>query len=160
MANNAIQCYFSHAQDTILDQLEAMPSVNSLMRASTALLSLGAQYARAGNTMGCPSNSPLSCSSSSVSNTCCTNSPGGLLLQTQFWDYNPETGPLDSWTVHGLWPDNCDGTYQQFCDSNREYTNITSILQSYGQTSLLSYMNTYWKDYQGRDFAKWPFYAC
>lgn len=41
------------------------------------------------------------------------------------------------------------GTYQQFCDPNREYTNITEILQSYNKTNLLTYMNKYWKDYQG-----------
>ena len=34
----------------------------------------------------------------------------------------------DSWTIHGLWPDYCDGTYPQFCDSSREYSNIKSIV--------------------------------
>ena len=24
-------------------------------------------------------------------------------LQTQFWDADPSTGPVDSWTIHGLW---------------------------------------------------------
>jgi hypothetical protein len=33
----------------------------------------------------------------------CFNYPGGQLLQTQFWDTAPATGPVDSWTVHGLW---------------------------------------------------------
>ena len=27
----------------------------------------------------------------------------GLLLQTQFWDTNPSTGPSNSWTIHGAW---------------------------------------------------------
>jgi ribonuclease T2 len=31
------------------------------------------------------------------------NAPGGQILQTQFWDTNPPTGPDDSWTLHGLW---------------------------------------------------------
>ena len=24
-------------------------------------------------------------------------------FQTQFWDADPSTGPVDSWTIHGLW---------------------------------------------------------
>ena len=52
-------------------------------------------------------------------------------------------------------PDHCDGSYDQFCDSNREYTNITQILQSYGKTDLLAYMNIYWKDEGGDDESFW-----
>jgi ribonuclease T2 len=62
---------------------------------------------------------------------------------------------VNSWTVHGLWPDNCDGTYEQYCDSSREYTGIRSILQAAGKTELLNYMNTYWKDYEGDDESFW-----
>ncbi|KKY39658.1 putative ribonuclease t2 [Diaporthe ampelina] len=65
--------------------------------------------------------------------------PGGQFLQTQFWDTDP-----DSWTIHGLWPDNCDGTYDQDCDSSRAYTNLTELIQAYGSDSLLQFMNTYW----------------
>lgn len=52
-------------------------------------------------------------------------------------------------------PDNCDGTYEQFCDTSREYSNITDILQAQGRTALLSDMNTYWKDYKGNDETFW-----
>ncbi len=52
----------------------------------------------------CPASAPVSCHNSTVyENTCCFNYPGGDLLQTQFWDTNPSTGPADSWTIHGLW---------------------------------------------------------
>jgi ribonuclease T2 len=51
-------------------------------------------------------------------------------------------------------PDNCDGTYEANCDDSRAYTNITQILQA-ANPSLLSYMQTYWKDYQGNDESFW-----
>lgn len=47
---------------------------------------------------------PLSCTNTTVvPNLCCFNYPGGELLQTQFWDTDPATGPANHWTVHGLW---------------------------------------------------------
>ncbi|DAA74875.1 TPA_exp: putative Ribonuclease T2 family [Trichophyton benhamiae CBS 112371] len=76
--------------------------------------------------------------------------PGG-----EFWDADPATGPEDSWTIHGLWPDNCDGTYEQFCDMSREYSNITQILQAQGKHDTLEYMMKYFKDYKGDDESFW-----
>ncbi|KAL8647909.1 MAG: hypothetical protein Q9226_006234 [Calogaya cf. arnoldii] len=52
-------------------------------------------------------------------------------------------------------PDNCDGSYEQYCDPSREYTNITAILSAAGKTDLLEYMNKYWKDYKGDDEDFW-----
>ncbi len=75
--------------------------------------------------------------------------------QSQFWDSSPSTGPSDSWTIHGLWPDHCDGTFDANCDPNRAYTNISSILAAAGATTVLSYMNTYWKDVKGDDESFW-----
>ncbi|KAK6538512.1 ribonuclease T2-like [Orbilia ellipsospora] len=110
----------------------------------------------AGPTCSSSDSKQLSChNTTKVTNTCCFNSPGGQLLQTQFWDSNPATGPDNSWTVHGLWPDNCDGSFQQFCDSSRESTDITGVLQSFGQTDLLDFMNTYWKTNSGTDEVFW-----
>ncbi|KAJ7073793.1 ribonuclease T2 [Mycena amicta] len=95
---------------------------------------------------GCPASSPTSCGTSS-GNTCCFETPGGLLLQTQFWDASPvSTGPTDSWTIHGLWPDNCDGTFSENCDSSRDYTGIGSLLTAQGASSTLTLMNTFWKN--------------
>lgn len=51
-------------------------------------------------------------------------------------------------------PDNCDGTFDQYCDQNRQYTNISDILSA-GAPDTLSYMQKYWKDYQGHDETFW-----
>lgn len=56
-----------------------------------------------------------------IQNTCCSPTPGGLVLQTQFWD--TYTGlekqgqllPKNSWGIHGLWPDFCDGLSVPSC---------------------------------------------
>jgi ribonuclease T2 len=116
---------------------------------------LGGQRVLGGTPQTC-SNPQLSChNTTAVADLCCFNAPGGQLLQTQFWDTDPATGPDDSWTIHGLWPDRCDGTYDANCDPSREYTNISSIISSFGKTELLAYMQTYWKDYQGNDETFW-----
>lgn len=106
--------------------------------------------------LSCPAGGPQSCSASDPStlNSCCYNTPGGQLLQTQFWDSSPATGPADSWTVHGLWPDNCDGTYEQFCAPDREFKNITAVLAA-ASPDTLAYMQTYWKDQNGNDESFW-----
>ncbi|KAI9934581.1 hypothetical protein ASPWEDRAFT_116974 [Aspergillus wentii DTO 134E9] len=93
----------------------------------------------------CTDTSNLSChNSTAVSDLCCFNSPGGTLMQVQFWDTDPSTGPSDSWTIHGLWPDHCDGGYGEHCDDSREVDDIESVLKDQGRTELLDYMQTYW----------------
>jgi len=62
---------------------------------------------------------------------------------------------VDSWTIHGLWPDNCDGTWEEYCDPSREYTDVRASIQAAGETALLTYMDRYWKDYQGNDESLW-----
>jgi hypothetical protein len=58
----------------------------------------------ANGSKSCSADTPLSCqNTTAVEDLCCFNSPGGQLLQTQFWDTDPVTGPEDSWTIHGLW---------------------------------------------------------
>lgn len=52
-------------------------------------------------------------------------------------------------------PDNCNGTYEAYCDPTREYTNITSIISESGRAGLLDYMKIYWKDYKGDDEDFW-----
>ncbi|KAF7305288.1 RNase Gf29 [Mycena chlorophos] len=99
---------------------------------------------------GCSTSGSLSCSSSSASGTCCLEGKEtGLLLQTQFWDAgssSDSTGPTNSWTIHGLWPDACDGTFEENCDSSRDYTDISTLLTDQGASDTLSFMQTYWKN--------------
>ncbi|KAK9237168.1 ribonuclease T2-like protein [Lipomyces kononenkoae] len=87
--------------------------------------------------------------------TCCVNAPGGQLLLAQFWDFAPAVGPSDKWTLHGLWPDNCDGSYEQFCDSTRIVNSIETIFQTAGATELLTSMRETWKSNSGNDDSLW-----
>nr|BAC00516.1 ribonuclease T2 [Irpex lacteus] len=103
---------------------------------------------------GCGTSGAESCSNSD-DGTCCFEAPGGLLLQTQFWDTDPSTGPSDSWTIHGLWPDNCDGTFESSCDSSRAYTGIGDLLTAQGASDTLDFMNQYWVDINGQNEQFW-----
>lgn len=116
----------------------------------------------------------MSCSASLLSSlndvdSCCSETKGGLILATQFWDTYTgleESGqllPKHSWTLHGLWPDFCDGSFTQYCDFSRQYdptpsppsTNGTKVpeykgpgvdtfIKDFNRTDLLKYMNNYW----------------
>ncbi|KAF5352766.1 hypothetical protein D9756_005891 [Leucocoprinus leucothites] len=123
--------------------LQSPTEYTSLFRRNTSISS------------GCSTSGVASCHTSGSVDTCCTESPGGLLLQTQFWDTNPSTGPSNSWTIHGLWPDNCDGTFEENCDTSRAYTNIASLLSAQGASSTLSYMQTHWVDINGQNEQFW-----
>ena len=72
----------------------------------------------------------LSCSPGTVPSkvdSCCAETYGGLVLSTQFWDTytgleaEGQVLPRNSWTLHGLWPDFCNGSFTQYCDLNRQY---------------------------------------
>ncbi|KAF2129931.1 ribonuclease T2 [Dothidotthia symphoricarpi CBS 119687] len=141
-----------------MPETSAMPSLRTISKLALGgaqVLLGGGERAVGGYTQSCPLPQ-LSCHNTTVvENLCCFNAPGGQLLQTQFWDTHPVTGPEDSWTLHGLWPDRCDGSFEANCDPSRAYNNISSILTSFNATDLLTFMHTYWKDYQGDDFLFW-----
>ncbi|EDN09401.1 ribonuclease T2 precursor [Histoplasma mississippiense (nom. inval.)] len=87
--------------------------------------------------------------------TCCFNYPGGQLLQVQLWDVDPPRGPEDGWTIHGLWPDHCDGSFDQFCDDSRRHQNISAIIEQSGKMELLDLMRARWKNIRGDDEHLW-----
>lgn len=109
----------------------------------------------------------------SLVDSCCVETFGGLLLATQFWDVytgyesQGQILPKDSWTLHGLWPDFCNGSYTQYCDLSRQYDpdpspstttgtasgapvpaytgpSIDTFLEPFGRYDLLAYMKRYW----------------
>ncbi|KAJ7751275.1 ribonuclease T2-like protein [Mycena maculata] len=116
-----------------------------------------------------------------IENTCCSPTPGGLVLATQFWstytglEKEGQLLPKGSWTIHGLWPDNCDGSYQQYCDPTRQYDpapgvagvanytgpGVDTFILEFGRQDLLDYMNKYWinqgapnKNFWAHEFSK------
>lgn len=60
-------------------------------------------------------------------------------------------------SIHGLWPDFCDGSFPQFCDESREFSNVTAVLQDFNQQALIDYMNVFWVDWNGRSADFWEF---
>ncbi|KAH9909886.1 ribonuclease T2 family protein [Xylariomycetidae sp. FL2044] len=104
----------------------------------------------------CPIDGPTSCNNQTEADSCCFVHPGGRLLLTQFWDEEIHVGGSETdWTVHGLWPDLCDGSYDQYCGMAPRFNNITSVLEHYDQGDLLDYMNRYWVAKYGTNDHLW-----
>ncbi|OJK05180.1 hypothetical protein ASPACDRAFT_74698 [Aspergillus aculeatus ATCC 16872] len=156
-STRAIGSTASSMRDTLLQRL---PGPQQVLKAITGTLGVsslsGSDYSTSESTFQhCPA-AELSCKTRyHGQDTCCFNYPGGQMLQTQFWDADPAIGPETAWTIHGLWPDHCNGGFDQYCDSKRKYSNISLILVDAGRGDLLDYMSTYWKDFRGDDPNLW-----
>lgn len=102
---------------TLNDLPEAinMPSLRDFVKAATGAGLLASSAVATPKSCPVTSSTPLSCqNTTAVADLCCFNAPGGQLLQTQFWDTDPATGPTDSWTIHGLWPDHCKSLVSKY----------------------------------------------
>ncbi|KAI8580453.1 hypothetical protein K450DRAFT_237103 [Umbelopsis ramanniana AG] len=105
----------------------------------------------------CPAKELWSCSTAALSNSadgCCVENKSGLVMLAAFWDIH--AGSLYDFTIHGTWSDHCSGgTWDQFCDSAREYQNVTAILQDLGEYQLLQEMNNVWTNSEGSTDSFW-----
>lgn len=111
-----------------------------------------------------------------VSSESCCYENYGIIMQTQFWDY--DTSLLDkkkremyraevdsgvrkrasveeTFTIHGLWDDLCDGSYKQFCNADLEFTSSDDIedvlVNQFGRQDLYDFMLQYWISNTGGD---------
>ncbi|KAM0283286.1 hypothetical protein ACHAQH_002582 [Verticillium albo-atrum] len=105
----------------------------------------------------CPIDGPTSCLSTPKDGaSCCFVAPSGRMLLTQFWDQQVHAGGSErDWTVHGLWPDLCDGSYKAFCGMTPHFNNITEILVDQGHEDLVKQMNRYWVAAYGSNDHLW-----
>ncbi|ORX85443.1 ribonuclease T2 [Basidiobolus meristosporus CBS 931.73] len=102
----------------------------------------------------CPLNE-ISCTipSNTPTNACCAPTYG-LVVFAQQW--LPKQGPRNAFTIHGLWPNSCNGSYapSNGCDPSRNYSNVGKLVQQQNAT-LYQQMNTYWVSYNGDNGAFW-----
>lgn len=108
---------------------------------------------RGGNNGGNNGNNGNNDGSTKDPQSCCLETEG-LILQTQFWDYDVP-GVADSWTIHGLWPDKCDGSYDANCGFSPNVQDVKQVLVDAGETELVSYMSQYWKNQGKSDESLW-----
>ncbi|KAI9362946.1 ribonuclease T2-like protein [Zopfochytrium polystomum] len=103
----------------------------------------------------CPKDAQ-SCSATAY-DSCCVPQNGLLVLALQWLPgYCANTKscnhgavdrlPSDKWTIHGLWPDTCDGYQVSDCDSNRVYPNTETLLKN---STIEDDMHSFWVSFTG-----------
>ncbi|RKF65250.1 Ribonuclease T2 [Golovinomyces cichoracearum] len=121
----------------------------------SACLSLESGSLANANARSCPIDSPISChNTTSFNDSCCFIYPGGQLLLTQLWDIVPTQSPTNSWTIHGLWADYCDGSYPAYCNAAPNYHNISAIISAHS-AQLIKLMQIYWPSIYGSSDHFW-----
>ncbi|KAI9237517.1 MAG: ribonuclease T2-like protein [Podila humilis] len=85
----------------------------------------------------------LSCSLESRHvNTCCVPKYGLVVLSQQ---WHPQMGPMNEFTLHGQWPDQCGGNFVEHCDTGRERDDVEDRLE---QTDIYDDMKKYWPSFK------------
>lgn len=106
----------------------------------------------------CPQTNPVTCSTNPTNNDCCYENPGGVIIQAQSWGYNPAVGSSDTFTLNGILPAKCDGTFQEFCNSLltvNEKDLKEMIITQYGDQGLYDEMSSFWKSPTGSGELLW-----
>lgn len=96
-----------------------------------------------------------------AADSCCYENYG-IILQTQFWDYNTayadssavvkraDSDTSEVFTIHGLWDDLCDGSYKLLCQPSLEFAssdNVSDIIiNTFKRPDLYSTMVKNWID--------------
>ncbi|CAO3563812.1 unnamed protein product [Mortierella alpina] len=109
----------------------------------------------------CPPN-VLSCSQESSDVGPCCLPDMGLLVLVQQW--SPGLGPADEFTMHGIWPNTCDGAQggtSTGCDSERIFCDVEHRLEQFSQahdivpSNFMKNMHDYWSSCNGDNNAFW-----
>ncbi|CAH2355168.1 putative ribonuclease M [[Candida] railenensis] len=92
--------------------------------------------------------------------SCCYEAKNGVVLHTQFWDYdtNENSDASTKFTIHGLWNDKCDGSYEQYCNDDLEVkaANLDNLIgNTFDDQDLLNTMKTYWLNNGGTSESLW-----
>ncbi|KAI8837039.1 ribonuclease T2-like protein [Chytridium lagenaria] len=118
----------------------------------------------------CPSTA-VGCTNNTVTgkpyDSCCVATDGLVVLSmnwTMGWLQNPNRTswfnlekvmeqPKEEWTIHGLWPDHCDGTYsndERGCDyPKRYYEDVEKRIVDVAPKELVADMRKYWPSGDG-----------
>ncbi len=137
MASSSLRSLFAYASSLI----SQIPGLNSPQTPGDPV-----PYVPLSGAPSCPLDGPMSCYNNTpvAGDSCCFVHPGGKFLLTQFLDEKAVAGNTEDWTLHGLWPDRCDGSYDQYCNLTPQFNNISAVLENFGQGDLVEFMNRYW----------------
>ncbi|RKO88592.1 ribonuclease T2-like protein [Blyttiomyces helicus] len=102
--------------------------------------------------------SEVSCSGGST-DSCCVPDNGILVLSVQWLtgycaSNSCNISPPNFWTIHGLWPDNCNGEQVGNCDKSRQYSDVAERLQAF-DPSLFNTLQPVWPSFKGSDMSSY-----